>query len=127
VDRHPDAAVAIVLHGIGAALAHRDGEAVALRDVAVAAACAQAPRVLEHRLRKAAKLAGLAGEAVVLRHGGAIITRVQDEPVSKTRRKREMHELQALGAALVALPEARLARLELDPELRDALVEAKRI
>lgn len=52
---------------------------------------------------------------------------MQDEPVSKTRRKREMHELQALGAALVALPGARLAALELPPELREAALEAQRL
>jgi ribosome-associated protein len=52
---------------------------------------------------------------------------VHDEPVSKTRRKREMHELQALGAALAALPESVLSALELDEELRGALVEARRV
>jgi ribosome-associated protein len=52
---------------------------------------------------------------------------VQDEPVSKTRRKREMHELQALGLALVALPESRLSVMPLERELLDALLEAKRI
>jgi ribosome-associated protein len=56
-----------------------------------------------------------------------MIPRVQDELVSKTRRKREMHELQALGAALVELPEARLLALELDEALREAVLEAKRI
>ena len=48
-----------------------------------------------------------------------------DEIVSKTKRKQEMHELQALGAALVELPESQLDFLE--PELRDAVLEAKRI
>jgi ribosome-associated protein len=52
---------------------------------------------------------------------------VQDDFVSKTRRKREMLELQALGAALAALPETQLAGLRLDDELREALLEAKRI
>jgi ribosome-associated protein len=51
---------------------------------------------------------------------------VQDDFVSKTRRKREMLELQALGAALAALPETQLASLQLDDELREALLEAKR-
>jgi ribosome-associated protein len=83
--------------------------------------------VLEHRLGETAKLAGLAGKAVVLRHGGAIITRVQDDFVSKTRRKREMLELQALGAALVALPEAQLGRMALGQPLLEAVLEAKRI
>jgi ribosome-associated protein len=48
-------------------------------------------------------------------------------PVSKTRRKQEMHELQALGAALVELPEAQLGSLELDEALRQAVLEARRI
>ncbi|HEY2336743.1 MAG TPA: ribosome biogenesis factor YjgA [Burkholderiales bacterium] len=50
---------------------------------------------------------------------------MQDEIVSKTKRKKEMHELQALGAALVELNEAQLDFLE--PELRQAVLEAKRI
>jgi hypothetical protein len=33
---------------------------------------------------------------------------MQDEFVSKTKRKQEMHELQALGVALVALSESQL-------------------
>jgi ribosome-associated protein len=49
------------------------------------------------------------------------------EPVSKTRRKKEMHELQALGVELVDLPEARLAALEIPDDLRDAVLEARRI
>jgi ribosome-associated protein len=48
-------------------------------------------------------------------------------PVSKTKRKQEMHELQALGAALVELPESQLRVLDLDAGLRDAVLEAKRI
>lgn len=54
---------------------------------------------------------------------------MQDEFVSKTKRKREMHELQALGAALVELPEATIGKMRdfLDPELLAAVLEAKRI
>jgi ribosome-associated protein len=40
---------------------------------------------------------------------------------SKTRRKREMHDLQALGEARVALDAARLAWLELPDDLADAV------
>jgi len=47
--------------------------------------------------------------------------------VSKTRRKREMHELQALGVALVALPEGMLQAMTLEPRLLEAVLEAKRI
>jgi ribosome-associated protein len=56
-----------------------------------------------------------------------MITRVQDELVSKTRRKREMLELQSVGAALVSLTESRLAQMDLEPELLQAVIEAKRI
>lgn len=51
-----------------------------------------------------------------------------DEPAgpSKTRRKREMHELQALGEALVALPAERLARVPLPEALRGAVQDARR-
>jgi ribosome-associated protein len=49
------------------------------------------------------------------------------EIVSKTKRKQEMHELQALGVALVALSEAQLDDLSLDGNLHQAVLEAKRI
>ena len=52
---------------------------------------------------------------------------MQDEFVSKTKRKKEMHELQALGVALVALPEAQVRLLRLPDELALAVLEAKRI
>jgi ribosome-associated protein len=52
---------------------------------------------------------------------------VQDDFVSKTRRKREMLELQALGAALAALPETQLAGVRMPEELREALLKAKRM
>lgn len=52
---------------------------------------------------------------------------MQDELVSKTKRKREMHELQALGVALVALPESQLDDLGLSDALHKAVLEAKRI
>ena len=56
-----------------------------------------------------------------------MITRVPDEPVSKTRRKREMTELQTLGAALVALPESQIKEMRLQNALLEALLDAKRI
>jgi ribosome-associated protein len=52
---------------------------------------------------------------------------VDQEIVSKTRRKREMHELQALGVALVALSEVQLKSMALAEDLLAALLEAKRI
>jgi ribosome-associated protein len=48
-------------------------------------------------------------------------------PVSKTRRKKEMHELQSLGVALVELPDSQLATLALPKNLEEAVREAKRI
>jgi len=38
-----------------------------------------------------------------------------------------MHELQALGTALVDLPDAQLEKVEMPDKLRDAVLEAKRI
>jgi ribosome-associated protein len=48
-------------------------------------------------------------------------------PVSKTQRKKEMHELQSLGAELVELAESLIAELALPDRLREAVLEAKRI
>jgi ribosome-associated protein len=50
-----------------------------------------------------------------------------EERVSKTRLKREMHARQDVGEALVALPETRLAELDLPERLREAVLEARRI
>jgi ribosome-associated protein len=47
--------------------------------------------------------------------------------ISKTRRKMASHALQDLGAELVALPEERLAAIELPDFLRDAVMDARRI
>ena len=55
----------------------------------------------------------------------------RDPPVSKTRKKAEMHALQDLGEALVALDSRRFAELaaevSLDPRLVEAIVEARSI
>ncbi|MCX7628046.1 MAG: DUF615 domain-containing protein [Methylophilaceae bacterium] len=50
-----------------------------------------------------------------------------EEILSKTRRKRLMHELQCLGEALVALPTDKLAHLDLPENLREAVLAARRI
>jgi len=52
---------------------------------------------------------------------------MDDGIVSKTKRKQEMTELQALGAKLVALPDSQLEDMPMDDALRGALLEAKRI
>jgi ribosome-associated protein len=52
---------------------------------------------------------------------------VDPEIVSKTKKKREMHELQSLGAALAALSEPQLREMHLNPQLLEAVLEAKRI
>jgi ribosome-associated protein len=52
---------------------------------------------------------------------------MQPEPVSKTKRKAEMHELQTLGAALLRLSPAQRDRLGLPEHLAAALREAQRI
>ena len=46
-------------------------------------------------------------------------------PPSKTRRKLEMHALQALGEALVELDPARLATLDIPERLADAVLAAR--
>jgi len=49
------------------------------------------------------------------------------EPPSKTRRKQEMHALQDLGEALVALDPQRLASLDLPERLTDAIKLARTV
>jgi ribosome-associated protein len=51
---------------------------------------------------------------------------MDEEFVSKTKRKQEMHALQALGVELVALPESLLNDMALDPPLLAAILETKR-
>ena len=48
------------------------------------------------------------------------------EFVSKTRRKKQMHDLQSVGAMLVKLSPERLARLDLPEALREAVLEAQK-
>ena len=52
---------------------------------------------------------------------------MQDEVISKTKRKQEMIELQRLGMALVDLPESQLADMQIEAALLAAVLEAKRI
>ena len=52
---------------------------------------------------------------------------MDDGVVSKTKRKQEMADLQKLGAKLVELPEVQIADMPMDEQLRDAVLEAKRI
>lgn len=49
------------------------------------------------------------------------------EPLSKTKRKQQVHELQDLGEELVALSADRLKKMDLPEPLREALLEAQRI
>ena len=49
------------------------------------------------------------------------------ERPSKTRRKKDMHALQSLGESLVELSAAQLAQVEMPEDLRDAVLEARRI
>jgi ribosome-associated protein len=51
----------------------------------------------------------------------------ESSPLSKTRRKHQMLELQTLGEALTALSEEQLAQLELPERLLDAVLQAKSI
>ena len=52
---------------------------------------------------------------------------MQDERPSKTQRKKEVEALQTLGERLVELNTAQLAAVPLPDDLRDAVLEAKRI
>ena len=52
---------------------------------------------------------------------------MEDERPSKTQRKKEMHDLQALGAELVALNERELASIELPERLLDAVNDARQM
>lgn len=49
------------------------------------------------------------------------------EPLSKTRRKQQMQDLQDLGEELAALSGERLKKIDIPEALRDALLEAQRI
>jgi len=51
---------------------------------------------------------------------------MSDELPSKTQRKREMHELQALGEALVELNDEQLASIDIPERLLDAVLDARR-
>lgn len=50
-----------------------------------------------------------------------------DLPLSKTRRKQAMEELQSLGEELVALAVDQVKRIDIPDDLRDAVVEAQRM
>lgn len=52
---------------------------------------------------------------------------MDEEPLSKTRRKRQVEELQVLGERLVGLGSERLAQLDLPGDLREAVQEARRL
>jgi ribosome-associated protein len=52
------------------------------------------------------------------------MTEHSTEPISKTRRKRDMHALQELGERLAGLNRAQVESLDLPEDLRDALLEA---
>jgi len=52
---------------------------------------------------------------------------ISDEKPSKTQRKREMHELQALGESLVALDDSEIDRLPIEERLADAVRMARAI
>ena len=60
-------------------------------------------------------------------HSPALPTADAPLTPSKTQRKRDAHALQALGAQLVALSVAQLARLDLPEALHEAVVAAQRM
>lgn len=50
-----------------------------------------------------------------------------DAPPSRAQRKRDLEKLRQLGMQLAALPPGKFAKIELPEELRDALVEVRRL
>ena len=50
----------------------------------------------------------------------------QEAPISKTRRKRQMEDLQDLGEALVKLPQSQFDQLSLPEDLRAAAADCRR-
>ncbi|MFZ4554299.1 MAG: DUF615 domain-containing protein [Betaproteobacteria bacterium] len=50
-----------------------------------------------------------------------------ERPPSKTRRKRDAHDLQALGETLLGLKPERLRALNLAPDLYEALIEGQKM
>lgn len=50
-----------------------------------------------------------------------------DNPISKSQRKRDMLALQAMGARLVELSKAQLAKMPISGRLREAITEMKRL
>jgi ribosome-associated protein len=60
-------------------------------------------------------------------HSPSLPTADAPRTPSKTQRTRDAHALQALGAQLVALSVAQLARLELPEALHEAVVAAQRM
>jgi ribosome-associated protein len=50
----------------------------------------------------------------------------EDDFISKTQRKRQMHDLQDLGKTLVKLSREQLARIDMPENLRDAVMECRR-
>lgn len=61
------------------------------------------------------------------RNGGREPGMAYDEKLSKTQRKKSMHALQALGEQLVDLNREQIAQVPLPDELREAVLDAKRI
>ena len=51
----------------------------------------------------------------------------EDDFISKTRRKREMKDLQDLGSALVKLSREQLARIDMPENLREAIMDCRGI
>ncbi|MCS6945452.1 MAG: ribosome biogenesis factor YjgA [Sutterellaceae bacterium] len=60
------------------------------------------------------------------KHNHALPAPLPEKP-SKTQRKRQMHELQALGEALLRLPAAQREQLDLPEALREAFAKAAHI
>jgi len=60
-------------------------------------------------------------------HGKSMITNEEQAPLSKTRRKQQMEELQSLGEELVALSSERINEIDIPEDLRSAVSDARRM
>jgi ribosome-associated protein len=104
--------------------------------------CLAGRLMLPRHHAKALVHAACAGPAGAARYNTAMTRKTRIQPIesaapevdengydrpSKSQLKREMHELQELGAALIALPKDALKRMPMPEKLDDAVREARRI
>ena len=93
---------------------HDDGEVEVIR-----------PRVRHETLARKADSPTTRGRG--LRNQPAVVDDEEEQPPSKTRIKKQMHELRDLGKELVELSKDQLVQLDIPESLRDAIREMRNI